>query len=52
VAAALAALMAVWWATEAVPIAATAMLPLAAGPLLGIVALERAGHGYGARRSS
>lgn len=45
--AALAALMAAWWATEAVPIAATAMLPLAAGPLLGVVTLERAGHGYG-----
>ena len=46
-AAALATLMAIWWATEALPIAATAMLPLAAGPLLGIVAVERAGHGYG-----
>jgi sodium-dependent dicarboxylate transporter 2/3/5 len=46
-AAALAALMAVWWATEALPIPATAMLPLAAGPLLGIMPVERAGHGYG-----
>lgn len=46
-AAALAVLMAVWWASEALPIAATAMLPLAAGPLLGIVGIERAGHGYG-----
>jgi len=46
-AAALAALMAVWWATEALPIPATAMLPLAAGPLLGIVPVERAGLGYG-----
>ncbi len=45
--AALAALMAVWWATEALPIPATALLPLAAGPLLGIVPVERAGHGYG-----
>lgn len=45
--AALAVLMAAWWATEALPIAATAMLPLAAGPLLGIVAVERAGYGYG-----
>ena len=45
--AALAVLMAVWWATEALPISATAMLPLAAGPLLGIVPVERAGHGYG-----
>jgi sodium-dependent dicarboxylate transporter 2/3/5 len=46
-AAALAVLMAVWWSTEALPIPATAMLPLAAGPLLGIVPVERAGHGYG-----
>ena len=45
--AALATLMAVWWSTEALPIPATAMLPLAAGPLLGIVTVERAGHGYG-----
>lgn len=45
--AALAALMAVWWATEALPIPATAMLPLAAGPLLGIVPVEQAGRGYG-----
>ena len=45
--AALATLMAVWWATEALPIPATAMLPLAAGPLLGIVPVERAGSGYG-----
>jgi sodium-dependent dicarboxylate transporter 2/3/5 len=46
-AAALALLMAVWWATEALPIPATAMLPLAAGPLLGIVTVERAGVAYG-----
>jgi len=45
--AALAVVMAAWWATEALPIAATAMLPLAAGPLLGIVTVEKAGHGYG-----
>ena len=45
--AAIATLMAVWWSTEALPIPATAMLPLAAGPLLGIVPVERAGHGYG-----
>jgi len=45
--AALAALMAVWWATEALPIPATAMLPLAAGPLLGIVPVEQAGSDYG-----
>lgn len=46
-AAALAVLMAVWWATEALPIPATSMLPLAAGPLLGIADVETAGHGYG-----
>ena len=46
-AAALASLMAVWWATEALPIPATSMLPLAAGPLLGIADVETAGHGYG-----
>jgi sodium-dependent dicarboxylate transporter 2/3/5 len=46
-AAALTVLMATWWATEALPIAATSMLPLAAGPLLGIVGLEEAGRGYG-----
>ena len=46
-AAALAVLMASWWATEALPIAATSMLPLAAGPLLGVVPVEEAGHGYG-----
>jgi len=45
--AAIAALMAVWWATEALPIPATAIVPLAAGPLLGIVPVERSGHGYG-----
>jgi sodium-dependent dicarboxylate transporter 2/3/5 len=45
--AALAALMAIWWATEALPIPATAMLPLAAGPLLGVVPVEEAGSGYG-----
>jgi len=34
--AAMGVLMAVWWATEAVPIAVTAMLPLVFFPLLGI----------------
>ncbi len=46
-AAALAALMAVWWASEALPIVATSMLPLALAPLLGIVPVEQAGHAYG-----
>ena len=35
--AAVAVLMAVWWATEAIPIAATALLPLACFPLVGAV---------------
>lgn len=34
--ASLALLMATWWATEAIPIAATALVPLALFPLLGI----------------
>ena len=33
--AAVAALMAIWWLTEAIPVAATALLPLALFPLLG-----------------
>jgi sodium-dependent dicarboxylate transporter 2/3/5 len=33
-------LMAVWWATEAVPIAVTALLPLAVFPMLGIASIE------------
>ncbi len=36
--AAVAALMAVWWITEAIPLFATALLPLALFPLLGILA--------------
>ncbi|UCC44614.1 MAG: SLC13/DASS family transporter [Candidatus Zixiibacteriota bacterium] len=35
--AAVAALMAVWWITEAIPIPATALLPVALFPLLGIM---------------
>ena len=34
--AAMGVLMAIWWATEAVPIAITALLPLVSFPLLGI----------------
>ncbi|MCF8370136.1 MAG: DASS family sodium-coupled anion symporter [Bacteroidales bacterium] len=34
---AVALLMAIWWVTEAIPLAATAMLPVALFPLLGVV---------------
>jgi sodium-dependent dicarboxylate transporter 2/3/5 len=33
-------LMAIWWATEAVPIAVTALLPIVLFPLLGIATIE------------
>ncbi len=33
-------LMAIWWATEAVPIAVTALVPLVAFPLLGITTIQ------------
>jgi len=33
-------LMAVWWATEAVPIAVTALLPIVVFPLLGIASIQ------------
>lgn len=38
-AAGLAALMALWWLTEPIPLAATALLPLAVAPVLGLVPL-------------
>ncbi|MGI9236986.1 MAG: SLC13 family permease [Woeseiaceae bacterium] len=38
--AAVGVLMAVWWATEAMPIAATALIPLVAFPLLGIASIQ------------
>ena len=38
--AAIGVLMAVWWATEAVPIAVTALLPLVAFPMLGIADIK------------
>ncbi|HAV49847.1 MAG TPA: sodium:sulfate symporter, partial [Brevundimonas sp.] len=44
--ASLAALMAVWWATEAIPIAATALIPLALFPLLGIADARAAASPY------
>jgi sodium-dependent dicarboxylate transporter 2/3/5 len=38
--AACAALMAVWWLTEAVPVAATALVPLVLFPVLGVASVE------------
>ncbi len=38
--AAIGVLMAIWWATEAVPIAVTALLPLVVFPLLGIASIQ------------
>jgi sodium-dependent dicarboxylate transporter 2/3/5 len=40
--AAMGSLMAIWWATEAVPIAVTALLPLVFFPILGIANIDRA----------
>ncbi len=45
-AAAVGALMAAWWVTEAVPIAATALLPLPLFPLLGVAKIEAAAAPY------
>jgi solute carrier family 13 (sodium-dependent dicarboxylate transporter), member 2/3/5 len=39
--AAVAVLMAVWWATEALPLAATALVPLVLFPLLGIFDVQQ-----------
>jgi sodium-dependent dicarboxylate transporter 2/3/5 len=42
----LAALMVVWWVTEAIPISATALLPLAALPLIGAASIREASAPY------
>ncbi|GGG95387.1 di- and tricarboxylate transporter [Glycocaulis albus] len=42
----LALLMASWWASEAIPIAATALIPLALFPLLGIASAREAAFPY------
>lgn len=42
----LAALMVVWWVTEAIPISATALIPLAALPLLGAASMKDAAAPY------
>jgi sodium-dependent dicarboxylate transporter 2/3/5 len=44
--AAVGALMAVWWMTEAIPIPATALLPLVLFPLLGIADIDAAAAPY------
>lgn len=38
--------MAIWWLTEAIPLAATALLPLAVAPILGVTDLDRAAQSY------
>ena len=42
----LALVMALWWLTEALPLPATALLPLAVAPILGIAALEDTARSY------
>jgi sodium-dependent dicarboxylate transporter 2/3/5 len=44
--AAVGAVMAIWWMTEALPLAATALLPLVAFPLLGVGTIEAAAAPY------
>lgn len=44
---AVAAWMAAWWILEAVPISATALLPLAAFPLAGVLTAEQVSSAYG-----
>jgi sodium-dependent dicarboxylate transporter 2/3/5 len=43
---AVASLMAVWWVTEAVPIAATALVPIVLFPLLGVLAVAETCAAY------
>jgi len=42
----LALFMATWWATEAIPIPATALLPLAIGPAIGVGEFQDLAYGY------
>lgn len=43
----LTALCAVWWVTEAIPIPATSLLPIAVLPLLGVVSSAKVGQAFG-----
>jgi solute carrier family 13 (sodium-dependent dicarboxylate transporter), member 2/3/5 len=43
----IAILMALWWITEAIPLYATALIPLVAFPLLGIMKAEELASSYG-----
>lgn len=43
---AVAVLMAVWWLTEALPLSATALLPIALFPMLGVVSIRQATAPY------
>lgn len=40
-------LVGVWWITEAIPLGATALVPLAAFPLLGVVSASKVSQAYG-----
>ncbi len=44
--AAIAALMAIWWATEAIPVAVTSFLPLVLFPILGVAAIKPTAASY------
>ena len=44
--AAIVALMAIWWATEAIPVPVTALLPLALFPLVGVASFKEAALPY------
>jgi sodium-dependent dicarboxylate transporter 2/3/5 len=44
--AAVVALMAIWWATEAIPVPITALLPLALFPLIGVTSFKEAALPY------
>jgi sodium-dependent dicarboxylate transporter 2/3/5 len=44
--ASIATLMAVWWATQALPLAATALVPLAAFPVLGVLNVKDTAEPY------